>query len=70
LYQIARPFPVLLYEPDAEAGLTDAARSQSLIMAAAYPKSTFHGFDVHEGSIGKAREHAAAEGLANARGKK
>ncbi|MGH8048969.1 MAG: class I SAM-dependent methyltransferase [Chthoniobacterales bacterium] len=39
--------------------------SSTLIMAAAYPNSTFHGFDVHEGSIEKAREHAAEEGLTN-----
>jgi 2-polyprenyl-3-methyl-5-hydroxy-6-metoxy-1,4-benzoquinol methylase len=33
-------------------------------MAQAFPRSRFHGFDVHEGSIDAARRHAAEAGLA------
>jgi SAM-dependent methyltransferase len=36
-----------------------------LLMAAAFPASTFVGFDYHEGSIETARERAAAAGLAD-----
>jgi 2-polyprenyl-3-methyl-5-hydroxy-6-metoxy-1,4-benzoquinol methylase len=34
------------------------------LMAQAYPESTFHGFDYHEGSIERAAEIAAEEGVA------
>ncbi|MCE9546995.1 MAG: methyltransferase domain-containing protein [Planctomycetia bacterium] len=37
----------------------------TLIMARAFPKSTFHGYDYHDGSIERARELAAKEGVAN-----
>lgn len=37
----------------------------TLLMAEAFPQSTFYGFDVHEGSILAAREHAQAAGLAD-----
>ena len=37
----------------------------TLLMAAAYPASRFTGYDFHEASIIKAREHAAAHGLAD-----
>jgi len=33
------------------------------LMAQAFPQSEFHGFDYHEGSIDRARELAAAEGV-------
>jgi SAM-dependent methyltransferase len=39
--------------------------TSTLIMAAAYPQSKFIGFDIHEGSIETARQHAAEEGLTN-----
>lgn len=35
----------------------------SLLMAEAFPRSRFHGFDVHPGSIAAARRHAAEAGL-------
>lgn len=35
----------------------------SLLMAEAFPRSRFHGFDVHAGSIAAARRHAAEAGL-------
>ncbi len=35
----------------------------TVIMAQAYPESEFHGFDYHQGSIERARELAAAEGV-------
>jgi ubiquinone/menaquinone biosynthesis C-methylase UbiE len=37
--------------------------SSTLLMAEAFPKSTFHGFDYHEGSITTARQRARASGL-------
>lgn len=37
----------------------------TMIMAAAYPKSEFVGFDIHEASIDKAREIAKDKGLTN-----
>lgn len=37
----------------------------TLLMAKAYPNSKFVGFDFHEPSIAKAREHAAAHGVSN-----
>jgi SAM-dependent methyltransferase len=37
--------------------------ASTLIMARAYPKSTFVGFDYHDGSIARARELAREEGL-------
>lgn len=39
----------------------------TLVMAKAFPASTFIGFDNHEPSIARAREAAAAEGLTNVR---
>ena len=39
--------------------------ASTLIMAAAYPRSRFVGFDYHEGSIEHAREAAAAAGVAD-----
>ncbi len=39
----------------------------TLLMAQAYPKSTFVGFDFHDPSITEARRHADAHGAANAR---
>jgi 2-polyprenyl-3-methyl-5-hydroxy-6-metoxy-1,4-benzoquinol methylase len=39
--------------------------SSTIIMAAAFPKSHFIGFDVHEGSIEQARQYAAERGLTN-----
>ena len=39
----------------------------TLIMAEAYPNSTFFGFDYHEDSIKCAREHARKAGLSNVR---
>jgi SAM-dependent methyltransferase len=38
--------------------------SSTIIMAQAFPNSTFHGFDFHEPSIGHARERARAAGVA------
>ncbi|HWF74296.1 MAG TPA: class I SAM-dependent methyltransferase [Solirubrobacteraceae bacterium] len=38
--------------------------ASTIIMAQAYPESTFVGFDYHEGSIESAREAAAAAGVA------
>lgn len=37
----------------------------TLLMAQAFPRSTFYGFDVHEGSIAVARAQAQAAGLAD-----
>ena len=37
----------------------------TLLMAKAYPQSRFIGFDFHEPSIAKAREHAAAHGVSD-----
>lgn len=37
----------------------------TMIMAEAFPKSTFHGFDIHAASIEKARELARERGLTN-----
>lgn len=37
--------------------------SSTLLMAKAFPKSHFFGYDFHAGSINKAQSHAAAEGL-------
>lgn len=39
--------------------------SSTIIMAQAFPKSTFHGFDFHEPSIEHARERARAAGVGN-----
>lgn len=39
--------------------------ASSVIMAQAYPNSTFHGFDYHEGSIRAAREAAKRAGVAD-----
>ncbi len=39
--------------------------SSTVIMAKAYPKSTFVGFDYHAPSIDAARKHAAASGVAD-----
>jgi len=39
--------------------------SSTIIMAQAFPKSTFHGFDFHGPSIEHAREHARAAGVAS-----
>jgi SAM-dependent methyltransferase len=39
--------------------------ASTILMAAAYPASTFTGFDAHEGSIAEARRRAAAAGLAD-----
>jgi len=39
--------------------------SSTIIMAQAFPNSTFHGFDYHEPSIEHAKEHARAAGVAN-----
>ncbi|APX90383.1 SAM-dependent methyltransferase [Brevirhabdus pacifica] len=39
----------------------------TIVMAQAFPKSTFVGFDFHPGSIGAARAHAAAHGVDNVR---
>jgi SAM-dependent methyltransferase len=36
----------------------------TLLMAAAFPKSRFHGFDAHAGSIGEARRNAEEAGAA------
>ncbi len=35
----------------------------TLLMAEAFPRSTFHGFDAHAPSVAEAREHAAAAGI-------
>ena len=37
----------------------------TILMAKAYPNSTFYGYDVHEGSIEEARRIAEAEGVAD-----
>lgn len=37
----------------------------TLLMAEAFPRSRFHGFDVHEASIAEARRNAAAAGFSN-----
>ena len=37
------------------------------MMAQAFPKSQFIGFDFHEGSIEEARQHAKEHGVTNAR---
>ena len=37
--------------------------ASTVIMAQAYPKSTFHGFDFHAGSIEQARQRAAEAGV-------
>lgn len=37
--------------------------ASTLIMARAYPRSEFHGFDNHEASIARARENAKAAGI-------
>ena len=39
--------------------------SSTIIMAQAFPNSTFHGFDFHGPSIAHAREHARAAGVAS-----
>jgi 2-polyprenyl-3-methyl-5-hydroxy-6-metoxy-1,4-benzoquinol methylase len=39
--------------------------ASTILMAKAYPKSTFYGFDYHPLSIEKARERATAAGVAN-----
>lgn len=39
--------------------------SSTIIMAQAFPHSTFHGFDIHGPSIDHAREHARAAGVAS-----
>jgi SAM-dependent methyltransferase len=39
--------------------------SSTIILAQAFPNSTFHGFDFHGPSIKQAREHARAAGVAN-----
>ena len=39
--------------------------SSTILMAQAFPNSTFHGFDFHAPSIEHAREHARAAGVAN-----
>jgi SAM-dependent methyltransferase len=39
--------------------------ASTLLMAKAYPNSTFYGFDYHEGSIARAREAAAEAGLSD-----
>src|SRR5579863_3027585 len=39
--------------------------ASTVLMAEAYPKSTFAGFDYHEGSIQTARERARAAGVAD-----
>jgi 2-polyprenyl-3-methyl-5-hydroxy-6-metoxy-1,4-benzoquinol methylase len=39
--------------------------SSTILMAGAFPHSTFVGFDYHEGSVATARERAAAAGLAD-----
>ena len=39
--------------------------SSTIIMALAYPKSTFHGFDYHEKSIELARERAQSAGVSD-----
>jgi len=39
----------------------------TVMMAQAFPKSQFIGFDFHEGSIAEARQHAKEHGVANAR---
>jgi SAM-dependent methyltransferase len=41
--------------------------ASTLLMAKAYPKSTFAGFDYHQPSIDNAREHARESGLKNIR---
>ena len=37
--------------------------ASTILMAEAFPASRFHGFDYHDGSIGTARERAAAAGV-------
>jgi SAM-dependent methyltransferase len=39
--------------------------ASTLLLAKAYPKSRFHGFDYHSGSIEAARESAARDGLSD-----
>jgi len=39
--------------------------ASTILMAGAYPASTFHGFDYHAGSIETARERASTAGLAD-----
>ncbi|HMJ76708.1 MAG TPA: methyltransferase [Iamia sp.] len=39
--------------------------ASTILMAAAYPASTFTGFDAHEGSIDEARRRASAAGVAD-----
>jgi ubiquinone/menaquinone biosynthesis C-methylase UbiE len=39
----------------------------TVMMAQAFPKSQFVGFDFHEGSIAEARQHAKEHGVTNAR---
>jgi 2-polyprenyl-3-methyl-5-hydroxy-6-metoxy-1,4-benzoquinol methylase len=39
----------------------------TIMMAQAFPKSQFTGFDFHEGSIAAGREHATGHGVANVR---
>ena len=39
----------------------------TIIMAEAFPKSNFVGYDFHDGSIARAREHARNHGLDNVR---
>ena len=39
--------------------------TSTILMAQAYPRSTFHGIDPHEGSIARARDGAAKAGVAD-----
>ena len=39
--------------------------ASTVIMAKAYPDSEFHGFDYHDGSIARAKEIAAADGVSD-----
>jgi SAM-dependent methyltransferase len=39
--------------------------ASTIVMAEAFPRSTFHGFDYHDGSIATARERAEAAGVAD-----
>ena len=39
--------------------------ASTMLLAQAYPKSTFHGSDYHEGSIDQARKRAAEAGVAD-----
>ena len=53
---------------DAGAKVADIAcghGSSTIVMAQAYPASTFHGFDFHDASIEEARSRARAAGVTN-----